>query len=393
MRYKKFTYLILIIIGFVSYSCSDLKNDISNPASVTVHSVNSLNKSSQDFHGLTVKANGLESCKTCHAATFKGGTAGVSCSSTLCHSTTIAVHQTGILDTKSANYHGLFISTNKVAMSTCNECHGVNFAGGVASPACTQCHTTISVHKTGISDPASANFHGRYVQSLNWDMSKCKECHGSTYAGGVASPSCNKCHTNSGGPEACNTCHGSFTNPSLIAPPVDLNRNTDTKYAGVGAHSTHLLNVKIGSLVKCNECHVVPTSVSSAGHIDGNNRAEVTMTTKYSNYQNANGTYNLTNYTCSNTYCHGNFTFPKATSQWQFAYTADNMVGNNYTPVWNKVDGTQAKCGTCHGLPPTGHMASDLSGCATCHIGVVDKYGNIIDKTKHMDGKIEVFGN
>jgi predicted CxxxxCH...CXXCH cytochrome family protein len=278
-------------------------------------------------------------------------------------------------------------------MSTCNECHGVNFGGGIASPACTQCHSAITAHKTGISDPASANFHGRYVASLNWDMSKCKECHGSNYTGGIASPSCNKCHTNPGGPEACNTCHGSFTNPSLIAPPVDLNRNTDTKFASVGAHSTHLLNVKIGSLVKCNECHIVPTSLNSPGHIDNNGRAEVILTTKYSDYQNGNGIYNLITYTCSNTYCHGNFSFPKATSQWQFAYTADKIEGNNFQPTWNKVDGTQAKCGTCHGLPPKGHMDSDLSGCAVCHIGVVDKYGNIIDKTKHMDGKIEVFGN
>lgn len=393
MRYKKFTCLFLIIIGFTFYSCSDLKNDITNPGAASVHSINTLNKTSQDFHGLTVKANGLESCKSCHAASFTGGTAGVSCASPQCHTSTIAVHQAGILDPQSVNYHGSFISKYKVQMSTCNECHGVNFAGGIASPACSKCHTTITAHKTGISDPSSPNFHGRYVASLNWDMTKCKECHGTNYAGGTASPSCNTCHKNPGGPEACNTCHGNFNNPSLIAPPVDLNRNTDTKFAGVGAHSTHLLNVKIGQLVKCNECHVVPTSVYAAGHMDNNGRAEVAMTTKYSNYQNGNGTYDLSSYKCSNTYCHGNFSFPKSSSQWQFAYTADKIEGNNFQPVWNKVDGTQGKCGTCHGLPPKGHMDSDLQGCATCHIGVVDKYGNIIDKTKHMNGKIEVFGN
>ena len=57
------------------------------------------------------------------------------------------------------------------------------------------------------------------------------------------------------------------------------------------------------------------------------------------------------------------FRFQKATSQWSFAYTADKMEGENFQPTWNKVDGTQAACGTCHGLPPRGHMDADLKAC------------------------------
>lgn len=392
MKYSKYYLITFIALGLISFACSDLKNDLTSPTQLALHGANVLNQSSQDFHGVTVKDKGLESCKQCHDANFDGGTAKVSCATANCHPT-IAVHQTGISDPTSSAFHGLFIATNHLKMSDCSQCHGNNFGGGTASPSCTKCHTTIVVHKAGIVDTASADFHGRYVALLNWDMSQCKTCHGNDYSGGVASTSCTSCHKNSGGPEACNTCHGDFNNPNSIAPPVDLKRGKDTSSPGIGAHSTHLTNVTITKLVNCNECHTVPTALNSPGHIDTNGHAEVILNTNYSTYQLGNGTYDYSTNKCSNTYCHGNFAFPKSSSQWQFAYTADKIEGNYFAPKWNQVDGTQGKCGTCHGLPPTGHMASDLSGCATCHIGVVDKYGNIIDKTKHMDGKIEVFGN
>ena len=399
MRYSKIYLILTVTLGLFSFSCSKLKDDVIAPVSISVHgSGNILSPSSLSFHGLTVKQNensnenALDGCKQCHSAKFDGGTAKVSCATANCHPN-IAVHQSEINNPASANFHGKYIADKKIPMSACNQCHGDNYDGGIASPACTNCHTKITVHKNGISDPASTNFHGKFIASLNWDMTKCTECHGNNYAGGVASPSCNTCHTNPGGPEACNTCHGNFSNPALIAPPVDRNRKIDVMLASVGAHSTHLLITKISSLVKCSDCHVVPTALNSPGHIDNSPKAEVIMTTKYSDFQIGNGTYDASTNKCSNTYCHGNFSFPKSASQWSFAYTADKMEGENFQPTWNKVDGTQAACGTCHGLPPRGHMEADLRGCADCHTGVVDKYGNIIDKTKHMNGKIDVFGN
>ncbi|MFA5805619.1 MAG: CxxxxCH/CxxCH domain-containing protein [Melioribacteraceae bacterium] len=392
MRYSKYYLILVAIVGLSFYSCSDIKDDLTAPSKISVHDLSFLNPGSLNFHAVTVKEKGLESCKQCHAAKFDGGTANKSCATSNCHPN-IAVHQNGINNPASANYHGKYIATKKIPMSDCNQCHGNNYTGGTASPACTNCHSKITTHKIGISDPASSNFHGKFIASLNWDMTKCTGCHGNNYAGGVASPSCNKCHTNADGPEACNTCHGNFSNPSLIAPPVDRNRKTEVTLASVGAHSTHLLNAKISPLVKCSDCHVVPTALNSPGHIDTTPKAEVILTAKYSDYQNGNGTYDASTNKCSNTYCHGNFSFSKATSQWSFAYTADKIEGENFQPTWNTVDGTQTACGTCHGLPPKGHMAADLKACATCHQGVVDEYGKIIDKTKHMNGKIDVFGN
>ena len=391
MRYSKYYLILVAIVGLSFYSCSDIKDDLTAPSKISVHDASVLNPLSLNFHGVTVKEKGLESCKQCHAAKFDGGTAGINCAAANCHPN-VSVHQNGINDPASVNYHGKYISDKNLQMSDCNQCHGDNFAGGTASPACTNCHTKITVHKTGISDPTSSNFHGKFISSLNWDMSKCTECHGSNYAGGVASPSCKTCHTNTGGPEACNTCHGNFTNPSLIAPPVDRNRNTDVTLASVGAHSSHLINADIG-IVQCSDCHLVPTALNSPGHIDNTPKAEVTIASKFPDYQISNGIYDPTTMKCSNTYCHGNFSFAKATSQYDFAYTADNIVGANFSPTWNKVDGTQAACGTCHGLPPTGHMEATLKSCGTCHQGVVNDHGVIIDKSKHMNGKIDVFGN
>jgi nitrate/TMAO reductase-like tetraheme cytochrome c subunit len=84
------------------------------------------------------------------------------------------------------------------------------------------------------------------------------------------------------------------------------------------------------------------------------------------------------------------------------------MTGNNFNPIWNKVDGTQAECGSCHGqwewdesiqdsiltsIAPVGHR-TDFEGltCYNCHLLVVDQNDNIIDPTKHINGQIE-FGD
>ncbi len=338
MRYKKILLVITVVLGAITYSCSDIRNDVTTPSKIGVHGASVMDQGSTSFHGIKVKESGLNSCRQCHSANFSGGTAGVSC-------------------------------------------------------ATSNCHPAIDVHQTGIKDTASANFHGKFIAANNWNLQLCSSCHGKDYAGGIASPSCKTCHTSSAGPEACNTCHGDFNNPSVIAPPKDADRSSNTNDPGVGAHTTHLYNVKIApNNVACTECHVIPQSYSSPGHINPDGKAKLVFGT-IANSGVSNASYDYTTNKCSNTYCHGNFAFSKSSSQYPYFYTADKIEGNNFSPKWNEVDSTQAACGTCHGLPPTGHVYSDLTGCAVCHIGVVDEHGKIIDKTKHMNGKINVFGN
>jgi hypothetical protein len=66
------------------------------------------------------------------------------------------------------------------------------------------------------------------------------------------------------------------------------------------------------------------------------------------------------------------------------------MTGDNASPEWTDPDAVF--CGSCHGLPPTGHNPFELDACANCHSSVVDATGSIIDKTKHVNGLLNVFG-
>ncbi len=260
------------------------------------------------------------------------------------------------------------------------------------------------VHAEGIKNPNSLNFHGKLIQANNWDLKECQSCHAANYAGGIAEATCLTCHNEPSGPEACNTCHGDFSNPDRIAPPADLVGNTSTTAKGVGAHDVHLYTNSIGQVIGCFECHeraTVPAGQNFASaHING-----LPAEMKFGNFANLNGgaEYDYDGLKCNNTYCHGNFEFKRSESTSQFAYTDSVMVGNNYSPIWNKVDGTQAACGTCHGqydasnnlvsVAPVGHTPFPLNSCANCHPGVVDASGNIIDKLKHINGEKNVFGN
>ena len=252
----------------------------------------------------------------------------------------------------------------------------------------------VSVHKEGYTSKSSSNFHGLLIKNNNWDMKDCQQCHAADYSGGLTKASCITCHTSSAGPEACNTCHGNFGDPMRIAPPRDINGDTATSVMGVGAHANHLYDHTLSSFVSCNDCHKVPTSVYEAGHLDSNLPAEVSLSNLAVANIASNASYNAADGSCANTYCHGNFEFDKtdAAAQDTFIFVSDKIIGNNKTVSWTKVDGTQAKCGTCHGtsesIAPEGHLQLPINACFNCHGDVVDENGNIIDQTKHINGII-----
>lgn len=247
-------------------------------------------------------------------------------------------------------------------------------------------------HAKGIINPASPDFHGQVIRGENWSMKSCAQCHASDYAGGIVDASCLTCHTGNNGPEACNTCHGDFANSSRIAPPRALNGSISTDDPGVGAHVAHLYENDLGDNIRCSTCHTFPSSFYADSHLGDDDVAEINFG-RLSVFQGVTPTYDFGDNTCANTYCHGNFAFYKDSSAYPGLYTADVMVGNNVMPVWNQVDGTQAECGSCHGIPPEGHQPFALSDCANCHIGVIDNQGNIIDQTLHVNGQPNVFGN
>jgi predicted CxxxxCH...CXXCH cytochrome family protein len=262
---------------------------------------------------------------------------------------------------------------------------------------------TASVHGPGWSDPNSPNFHGQAIRNAAWDMSQCKTCHGPTYSGGTVDVSCRTCHSKPAGPENCTTCHGSDN----AAPPRDINRNTNVLAPGVGAHQKHLLGGTYTDGIMCMECHTVPPAVYVPGHLDSPLPAEVMMNGVLANTVTNEPTtidydlilpvttpspaFNYDSLTCSTTYCHGTF-----------------KNGNPATlVVWNSGSTTQAACGTCHGdvskptlaeraLPKTatqGGTHPNNLACANCHGDVVNASLTIINKSKHMNGRLNVFGS
>ena len=321
----------------------------------------------------------------------------------------VNTHGDSLYSPTSPDYHPKTIAGSPNGMYDCQECHAADFSGGVAKVGCntSDCHPTINVHVNGIVDPASENFHGKYIKNNQWDMRPCKSCHGDDYGGGSfkysdgssLSPTCLDCHTYVSGPENCTTCHGSA---GSNAPPADLNGNTSTSERGVGAHQIHLKGGDVGRNLTCTECHNVPGGVYTTGHVDSELPAEIFMNNPRANTATnddaspgvpldpnqpvyiPNPSYNPADLTCSNTYCHG--------------YFKNGNLDNK--PVWN--DPSTSQCGSCHGggignpLPKTaasGGSHPNATNCTNCHGGVVDQNRNIINPSKHIDGLLNLNGN
>lgn len=244
------------------------------------------------------------------------------------------------------------------------------------------------VHPDGWSDPSSTSFHGKYIEGNKWDLNGCKTCHGADYRGGNTGSSCYTCHSDEGGPENCATCHGGNGKGN---PPKALNGETSTSYIGVGAHTTHLDTTMWSAKVQCNECHVDFTSFSDTAHIGPNpdGIAEVVFG-PLSRTSRAgvvpNPVWNRNDAKCSNSYCHGTF-----------------KIGNrDAQPVWT--NNATVNCGSCHGNPATQNPNPRVNGnyvsphfsywtvndCYLCHNQVMDASGQFVDKSKHVNGEINL---
>ena len=302
--------------------------------------------------------------------------------------------------------------------------------------ACTDCHLVpTSVDSPGHRDtalPAELTFGPRAradgaTPSFGGTTCAGVYCHGATLrpGGTTTAPTwtrvdgtqaaCGACHglPPGGGhppvigaiPAACSACHdaviapdGSFANPALhvdgvvevrsltcdachgsagdASPPRDVGGNLATTARGVGAHRSHLRASTWRAPIACGECHVVPTSVLAVGHFDTPLPAEL----RFGATARADGAApSFDGARCAGAYCHGATLLPG---------------GSNRAPLWTTVDGTQAACGTCHGLPPGGaHPAVGApvpQACGMCHPAVVSLAGAFVGPALHVDGVVEV---
>ncbi|MBI5511367.1 MAG: CxxxxCH/CxxCH domain-containing protein [Deltaproteobacteria bacterium] len=217
----------------------------------------------------------------------------------------------------------------------------------------------------------------------------CGTCHGlPPPAPHPASAACALCHAPTAGPNltvadvsthvdgvvqatdgTCANCHGSAT---TSAPPPDVDRAVDTTSLTVGAHQSHLFALSgIARPVSCSECHVVPQHLNDPGHVDTPRPAELSFG-RLASSAGARPSFDALAAICNNTYCHG------------------ATLGSGYLPepIWTVVDGTQAACGTCHGVPPAGtHPADDH--CELCHLPTAGPVQVIADPTTHIDGIVQ----
>lgn len=176
-------------------------------------------------------------------------------------------------------------------------------------------------------------------------------------------------------PEDCNGCHGDSTG---AAPPRALDGATATTAVGVGAHRSHVTDGPLRRALSCDVCHAVPLEVLSPGHLD-TAPAEVL----FSGLATARGETPVWDddpvaLTCASVYCHG----------------ASLGGGTVPAPVWTQVDGTQAGCGSCHGLPPPAPHPP-AADCAVCHpqtvIGGTDPLEIDLSTGTHIDGEVSFF--
>lgn len=293
----------------------------------------------------------------------------------------------------SPEFHGKVLAVQAFDATACRPCHGAQYDGGLVGVSCRACHASYP-HPAGWAEG-----HAESLQDTGWALRACSACHGTNYDVVKVRNSCRTCHLQPAGPEACNTCHGNFggdgSNPADVAPPAGVDGETDPATPAVGAHQAHLAQPGQAPFATCAECHVVPATLEAAGHIDTDGHAEIrfgvrTTTPTESGARQPLPAYDRSAETCSNTYCHGNWGLLQTASSYPFVYSGARMLGHNAAPGWTRPN--TVFCGSCHALPPTGHDPAALSACAGCHEGVVDERGNIIDRTLHVNGRVNVFG-
>ncbi len=349
-------------------------------------------------------------CQGCHGDDFGGGTSGQSCLD--CHAEGPTACDT--CHDESEDAHPTHLVTAGIA---CTECHVVPeswdaeghilLASGARDDAPAEvvfgplaARDVEPPRRTAAPayDPATQTCSGVYchggilgddaatASAPRWDQpgaAACGGCHGEPPADHAATAAgadggCDACHRGAPhldgtldvgnvvagggipvGLDGCIACHGDETSP---APPRSIFGETSPQTLAVGVHRAHLTSSQLRGPVPCATCHVVPTDVRSAGHIDTALPAEVV----------ADIGWDRVTGTCAG-YCHG-----------------------DARPVWSHAGDGEASCGTCHGLPPTGGLHTPdmpISACTTCHPSV-DAIGDIVfltpETSEHLDGDVDL---
>jgi predicted CxxxxCH...CXXCH cytochrome family protein len=255
-------------------------------------------------------AHGLYDCGLCHAGySSKSGTVQK------------PSHSNGIVEVNGALGSGEFHAATRTCVSV--YCHGYGMIDtmGIAWNSGTVAWTD-SLSCAGCHDYAGHMVTERqYLAGQYPGTSVClgSGCHEAGFHGDS---------TGKATGVRCGTCHG--------LPPSR------------GAHERHALSNRYALNLDCAVCHLgyslADSSVAST-HMDG---------VKNVNGELAGGSFSMSDSSCANTWCHGNF-----------------PGGSHAKPGWYQAG---LACGSCHGVPPsTGrhfkHVREEGIGCGSCHPG------------------------
>jgi predicted CxxxxCH...CXXCH cytochrome family protein len=258
------------------------------------------------------------------------------------------------------------------ASATCAStwCHGPTGGGGSN-------HAPVWT-RVGAGQAACGTCHGLPPPAPHAQSTACSSCHDTVGADDVtiAKPAQHVDGTvNVTGGSTCHSCHGS---ESSAAPPRDTHGNTATDAIGVGAHQRHLQGAALSNPIACDQCHLVPSSMSHS-----NGAVELTWGA-LARTKGLTPRFTATAATCSDVWCHAPIGYRQS--------LAGTAGGSNHAPTWTRVGASQAACGTCHGNPPgTGaHGKHVKEGCDACHSGYSS---SSVNKANHVNGKIDVGGS
>lgn len=249
---------------------------------------------------------------------------------------------------------GAAASWDRAAATCATYCHGATLSGGS--------HTAPQWTRVDGTQATCGACHGVPPPAPHVQSTGCGDCHDGYTATTVnlATHVDGKIDTNGA---SCTSCHGSAAS---AAPPKGTHGETATTDPAVGAHQSHLTAGALRVAVPCAECHVVPASVAS--HPSG------TLDLTFGTLARTGGAQpRFDGTSCASTYCHG---------------ATLNAGGTLQAPAWTKVDGSQAACGTCHGVPPPApHVQS--TDCGSCHPGYTS---TSVDLATHIDGQLQAAG-
>lgn len=324
-------------------------------------------------------------CTTCHGSPARGG------DELLNAAPPFDLAGNTSSDLPGVGAHAIHLSSDGHAPVACGDCHVVPAATDSPGHADTALPAEVVFaglaqhdgHAPSYSDATCSDTYCHRGHTATWippatPVPDCVGCHGlPPEAPHPQSAACHLCHaevvdeTGFIAPllhvdgtvqvnERCDGCHGSG---ELGAPPPDLSGHLSSLFIGVGAHETHLDGTASSRAVACDDCHLVPSSVSDAGHLDSTPNAELL----FAGVAVANGStpsWNRDTQSCSDSWCH------RAPS-----------------PRWT--DGLGLSCTGCHGMPPSAPHPQ-LSNCAQCHGDIISAQGVIVAPQRHVDGVIDV---